>query len=149
MLCLSLRNMIDKTMCEVLWRNISDFYVNLRVEAIFYKYQQFSQHRICFSIQPPDYSDPWPRLARSSSFFLIMLFNNTVRQNLCSVHCGFEKVSHNKLRIKWEALIIISLLYIYAYAAIEKRAYIEMYTSSISFYSSVALYECQTPTFWQ
>jgi hypothetical protein len=25
--------MIDKTMCEVLWRNISDFYVNLRVEA--------------------------------------------------------------------------------------------------------------------
>ena len=31
MLCLSSRNMIDKTMCEVLWRNISDFYVNLRV----------------------------------------------------------------------------------------------------------------------
>jgi hypothetical protein len=24
--------MIDKTMWEVLWRNISDFYVNLRVE---------------------------------------------------------------------------------------------------------------------
>ena len=24
--------MIDKTMCEVLWRNISDYYVNLRVE---------------------------------------------------------------------------------------------------------------------
>jgi hypothetical protein len=33
-LCLSSRNMIDKTMCEVLWRNISDFYVNLRVEVI-------------------------------------------------------------------------------------------------------------------
>jgi hypothetical protein len=32
MLCLSSRNMIDKTMCEVLWWNISDFYVNLRVE---------------------------------------------------------------------------------------------------------------------
>jgi hypothetical protein len=32
-LCLSSRNMIDKTMCEVLWRNISDFYVNLRVEV--------------------------------------------------------------------------------------------------------------------
>ena len=31
-------------------------------------YQQFFQHRICFSIQPPDNSDPWPRLARSSSF---------------------------------------------------------------------------------
>jgi hypothetical protein len=27
--------MIDKTMCEVLWRNISDFYVNLRVEQGF------------------------------------------------------------------------------------------------------------------
>jgi hypothetical protein len=27
------RNMIDKTMCEVLWRNISDFYVNWRVEV--------------------------------------------------------------------------------------------------------------------
>ena len=25
--------MIDKTMCEVLWRNNSDFYVNLRVEV--------------------------------------------------------------------------------------------------------------------
>ena len=25
--------MIDKTMCEVLWRNISDFYVNLPVEV--------------------------------------------------------------------------------------------------------------------
>ena len=33
MLCLSSRNMIDKTMCEVFWRNISDFYVNLRVEV--------------------------------------------------------------------------------------------------------------------
>jgi hypothetical protein len=32
-LCLSSRNMIDKTMCEVLWRNISDFYVHLRVEV--------------------------------------------------------------------------------------------------------------------
>jgi hypothetical protein len=25
--------MMDKTMCEVLWRNISDFYVNLRIEV--------------------------------------------------------------------------------------------------------------------
>jgi hypothetical protein len=32
-LCLSSRNMIDKTMCEVLWRNISDLYVHLRVEV--------------------------------------------------------------------------------------------------------------------
>jgi hypothetical protein len=32
-ICLSSRNMIDRTMCEVLWRNIYDFYVNLRVEV--------------------------------------------------------------------------------------------------------------------
>ena len=44
--------------------------------SIFYEYRQFFQHRICFSIQPPDNSDLWPRLARSSSFFLIMLFKN-------------------------------------------------------------------------
>ena len=37
--------------------------------SIFYEYQQFFQHRIRFSIQPPDYSDPWPRLARFTSFF--------------------------------------------------------------------------------
>jgi hypothetical protein len=28
--------------------------------SISYEYQQFFQHRICFSMQPPDYSDPWP-----------------------------------------------------------------------------------------
>jgi hypothetical protein len=37
--------------------------------SIFHEYQQFFQHRICFLIQPPDYSDPWPRLAHSTSFF--------------------------------------------------------------------------------
>ena len=46
--------------------------------SIFYEYQQFFQHRICFSIQPPDYSDLWPRLAHSSSFFLIMLFKYNI-----------------------------------------------------------------------
>ena len=64
------------------------------IYPIFYEYQQFFQHRICFSIQPPDYSDPWPTLARSTSFFLIMLFNNICIWRLkmwgCSlfdVHC--------------------------------------------------------------
>jgi hypothetical protein len=33
MLYIFSRNMIDKTMYEVLWRNISDFYVHLRVEV--------------------------------------------------------------------------------------------------------------------
>jgi hypothetical protein len=37
--------------------------------SIMYECQQFFQHCICFSIQPPDYSDPWPRLAGLSSFF--------------------------------------------------------------------------------
>ena len=43
--------------------------------SIFYEYQQFFQYRICFSIQPPDYSDPW--LVTSQQFFLLIrLFNN-------------------------------------------------------------------------
>ena len=46
--------------------------------SILYEYQQFFQHRICFSIQPPDHSDPWPRLARSTSCSLILLFNDKV-----------------------------------------------------------------------
>ena len=46
--------------------------------SIFYEYQHFFQHRICFSIQSPDYSDPWPRLAHLSSFLLIRLFNNNI-----------------------------------------------------------------------
>jgi hypothetical protein len=51
--------------------------------SIFYEYQQFFQHLICFSIQPPDYSDLWHRLARSTSFFLIMLFNNYKKWYAC------------------------------------------------------------------
>jgi hypothetical protein len=47
--------------------------------SILYEYQQFFQHPICFSIQPPDYSDPWPSLAHPSSFFLIRLFNKYVK----------------------------------------------------------------------
>jgi hypothetical protein len=46
--------------------------------SIFYEYQQFFQHRNCFSIQPPDYSDPWPTLVRSTIFFLIMFFKNLI-----------------------------------------------------------------------
>jgi hypothetical protein len=35
-ICFSIQSqlqLVNKTMCEVLWRNISDFYVNLRVEV--------------------------------------------------------------------------------------------------------------------
>jgi hypothetical protein len=38
---------------------LEDKYKILLHLSIFYEYQQFFQHRICFSIQPPDYSDPW------------------------------------------------------------------------------------------
>jgi hypothetical protein len=41
--------------------------------SIFYEYQQFFQHRICCSIQPPDHSDPWPTLARSTSLYTPVL----------------------------------------------------------------------------
>jgi hypothetical protein len=42
--------MIDKTMCEVLWRNISDFYVNLRVEvaAVLIYLNKFGFVELCF-----------------------------------------------------------------------------------------------------
>ena len=54
---------------------LEDKHIILLHLSIFYEYEQFFQHCICFSIQPHDYSDPWPRLARSSSFFL----NNVVQ----------------------------------------------------------------------
>ena len=56
--------------------------------SIFDEYQQFFQHRICFSIQRPitnetshvithaTHSDPWPTLARSTSLFLICCNEN-------------------------------------------------------------------------
>jgi hypothetical protein len=68
--------------------------------SIFYEYQQFFQHRICFSIQPPDYSDPWPRLACSSSFFFIMLFNDRTIQ-----HCLLTIWQWNMIRItRWNEM---------------------------------------------
>ena len=69
--------------------------------SIFYEYQQFFQHRICFSIQP-DYSDPWPRLARSSSFFVIMLFNN-MRQVLPVVPAKYNP--HDLITVVWILVI--------------------------------------------
>jgi hypothetical protein len=58
--------------------------INLLHLSIFYEYQQIFQHRICFSIQPPDYSDPWPVTQINTfftSFFLIMLFKNQCNYN--------------------------------------------------------------------
>ena len=51
--------------------------------SIFYEYQQFFQHRICFPITNETSnvtthatrSDPWPTLARSTSLFLICCYN--------------------------------------------------------------------------
>jgi hypothetical protein len=50
--------------------------------SIFYEYQQFFQHRICFPITNETshvtthatHSDPWPTLARSTSLFLICCY---------------------------------------------------------------------------
>jgi hypothetical protein len=59
--------------------------------AIFYEYQQFVQHRICFWIQTPDYKwdksrdytcySQWPAIHYSTfyQFILNMLFNHNVR----------------------------------------------------------------------
>ena len=52
--------------------------------SIFYEYQQFFQHRICFQITNETshvtthaiHSDPWPTLARSTRLFLICCYNN-------------------------------------------------------------------------
>ena len=66
--------------------------------SIFYEYQHFFQHRICFSIQPPDYSDPLPTLARSTSFFLIMLFNYII---------WCESKTFTKIKHTWNAMVFI------------------------------------------
>jgi hypothetical protein len=46
---------------KIMWKWHEDKQTMLLHLSIFYEYQQFVQHLICFSIQPPDYSDPWPR----------------------------------------------------------------------------------------
>ena len=38
----------------------------------FMSIKSFFQHRICFSIQPPDYSDPWPKLEELAPIFTTM-----------------------------------------------------------------------------
>ena len=67
--------------------------------SIFYEYQQFFQHRICFSIQPPDYSDPWLTLARSTSFFLNMLLNKQQWDWTKSYHNSWTVLSRSLIRI--------------------------------------------------
>jgi hypothetical protein len=86
--------------------------------SIFYEYQQFFQHRICFSIQPSDYSDPWPRLARSSSFFLIMLFNYSssffLPPKVYPIHfSATTKRKSMKLKVSWSLMKGIQFLFIF------------------------------------
>ena len=74
--------------------------------SIFYEYQQFFQQRICFSIQPPDSSDPWPTLTHSTSFFLIMLFNKiiyTIQLNMPTFSWLFRPQ-----KFKWSCNILIN-----------------------------------------
>jgi hypothetical protein len=49
--------------------------------SIFYEYQHFFQHRICFSIQAPDYSDPWPTLVSSNA-----MYRYTSRRGAFQIH---------------------------------------------------------------
>ena len=79
------------------WFCLSYFLKTIITFYCIYQYfksiNSFFQHRICFSIQPPDYSDPWLTLARSSSFFLIMLFNNAnewMKKCLGWIICSFS-----------------------------------------------------------
>jgi hypothetical protein len=44
--------------------------------SIFYEYQQFFQHRICFSIQPPDIQWPVTHFSTFYQFILNMLFKH-------------------------------------------------------------------------
>jgi hypothetical protein len=64
--------------------------------SIFYEYQQFFQNRICFSIQPPDYSDSWPTLAR---FSLERTFHRCFLPSFSSFGLGFseEKIKMRKV----------------------------------------------------
>ena len=45
---------------------------NIKLYCIYQYFMSINSffNTICFSIQPPDYSDAWPTLARSTSFFL-------------------------------------------------------------------------------
>ena len=72
--------------------------------SIFYDYQQFFQHRICFSIQPTDYSDLWPTLARSTNLFLIMLFNERERERerVMMFNATFNNISV----ISWRSVLL-------------------------------------------
>ena len=82
------------------WFCLSDFLkTNIKFYSIYQYFMSINsfQHRICFSIQPPDYSDPWPRLARPSSFF--RLFNEVIMP-LYYIHCTwiFYRKGYAKLQ---------------------------------------------------
>jgi hypothetical protein len=62
--------MIDKTMCEVLWQIISDFYVNLWVEVVAVSRNRYGVENICFSIQP---QLQLVNLHRNQRYFVIKL----------------------------------------------------------------------------
>ena len=66
------------------WFCLEDKHKQLLHLSIFYEYQHFFQHRICFLVTNQTshvttyatYSDPWPTLARSTSLFLICCYKN-------------------------------------------------------------------------
>ena len=70
--------------------------------SIFYEYQQFFQHRICFPITNETshvtthatHSDPWPTLARSTSLFLICYNNNLWYHVLLGIVDGSQALNY-------------------------------------------------------
>ena len=65
--------------------------------SIFYKFQQFFQHRICFPITNETshvtthatHIDPWPTLAHSTSLFLICCYKKTQLEQHVLLFCLF------------------------------------------------------------
>ena len=90
-ICTMIRRQGTKDRHYVQWSEDKERRKTICTMAIFYEYQQFFQHRICFSIPLPDYSDPWPTLARSTSFFLIMLFNDMKKADFGTKFCIYHE----------------------------------------------------------
>ena len=84
MLCLSSRNMIAKAMCEVLWRNIFDFYVNLWVEMG--KHPQVILAMYFYLGQECNFSDVFLSWTRIMSVLIGWPISNTLTPHGKKIH---------------------------------------------------------------
>jgi hypothetical protein len=97
------RDMIDKTMCEILWRNISDFYVNLRVEV-----GNFILDEIKRSISISVYNG-WKRSIKNGR-------RREIDRNIIFwLQISYSPHSGTNTKIKWDmCLCILSIILKYA-----------------------------------